>query len=379
MNELIPKIKPIAPKSLKGNIINQIKKESKMTKFKHFAAAAAVLVAVIFVPLVSTNGSQAKAMTLLNESISKVEGLKTMLVKFLVRTPSQDNFDYIDINENFVEHTIIESFENQPIFRIEKPQRVAIFDGKTSFLWIKTTDEVREDKGIAGIFGDLNNLLIEPKTLLENAQKSAKSKGAKVDLKETENQITLTIEARAQGDFSQSDYTRNSTITESDNKQIYVFDKETKLLQGLDISIFDGKRYVTILKTTSIEYNVPVNKNALVALPENLVHKPLLPNDLSNISENITAEQAVKNALNSLKISDISQYETFFSQYPTDMIKKEFYGLEILKIGKSFKSGTYVGKFVPIEVRLPDGKIQKTNLAVRNDNEAKVWILDGGI
>ncbi|GHU74492.1 hypothetical protein FACS189413_19270 [Bacteroidia bacterium] len=80
-----------------------------------------------------------------------------------------------------------------------------------------------------------------------------------------------------------------------------------------------------------------------------------------------------------LKDKDISHIETFFAQYPADIIKENFYGLEIIKIGEAFQSGTYPGKFVPVEIRLANGDIQKTKLAVRNDNEGKVWILDGGI
>jgi hypothetical protein len=381
MNALIPKIKPEAPASIKKNVINQIKNESKMKRvnFKRIAAAAAVLVILIVLPLVFSGGSQTKAMTLLEESITKVEELKTMVVTFLVRTMPQDNFDYINLNENFVEHTITESFEKQQMFRIEKPQRVAIFDGKTSYLWIKTIDEITEFKGIAGIFGDLNMLLIEPKTLLENAQKLAKSKGAKLDLKEDDHKITLTIEAKAQGDFSTSNFSKNSSINESDSKQVFVFDKESKLLQGLDISILVGKKYVTILKTTSIEYNVPIDTKRIVNLPENLVHKIFTTDVTAPLLENITAKQAVEKALNALKNKDLSEVEPFFAQYPIAMIKEMLFGIEIVKIGDSFKSGTYVGEFVPIEVRSANGKTIKTNLAIRNDNKNKTWVLDGGI
>jgi hypothetical protein len=34
---------------------------------------------------------------------------------------------------------------------------------------------------------------------------------------------------------------------------------------------------------------------------------------------------------------------------------------------------------VPYEVKLPDGTIKKHNIALRNDNKNRVWIVDGGL
>jgi len=62
---------------------------------------------------------------------------------------------------------------------------------------------------------------------------------------------------------------------------------------------------------------------------------------------------------------------------------KEYLGsLEIISIGEPFQSGGYArgsGWFVPYEIKLRSGHIKKHNLAIRNDNKAKRYEIDGGI
>ena len=54
-------------------------------------------------------------------------------------------------------------------------------------------------------------------------------------------------------------------------------------------------------------------------------------------------------------------------------------GLEIVSLGKPFTSQAYPGQFVPYEIKLKDGTVKKHNLAVRKDNPAGRWQVDGGI
>jgi hypothetical protein len=54
-------------------------------------------------------------------------------------------------------------------------------------------------------------------------------------------------------------------------------------------------------------------------------------------------------------------------------------GIEIVSIGEPFKSGNYGGWFVPYEIKFKSGATKKMNLAVRNDNPAQRYVVDGGI
>jgi len=380
MNDLTPKIKPQVAQSLKKNIINQIKTNRKMrnNRIKKIMAAAAVVAVLVVFPIFFSIGNTAKAMNLLNESIAKTQNLSTMIIKFLVRTLPQDNFDYINLNENFVEHTILKDFSAQ-IWRVEKPQIAAIFDGEKSLLWHKNINELVVIEGEGGIFGELNRYLLEPQNLLQNAQILAKSKGAKVDFKENDTQIVLTIEAKAQGDFT-NDYLKNSSVAESDNRQVYVFDKKTKLLQSFEIFILENAKYVSVIKTESITYNVPIDKNEILFLPKNLT-QIVITDDIQNSSmTNISAKEAAEKIFNALHNKDLTPVKESFQGYSENVLKMtNLWGLEVLEIGEPFKSGEYIGEFVPYKIKLSNGRVKQHNLAIRNDNKNKVWVIDGGI
>ena len=62
----------------------------------------------------------------------------------------------------------------------------------------------------------------------------------------------------------------------------------------------------------------------------------------------------------------------------SEELKQHMGGLKITSIGEPFKSGLYPGWFVPYEIKFKNGGIKKMNLAVRNDNAAKRYIIDGG-
>jgi len=51
---------------------------------------------------------------------------------------------------------------------------------------------------------------------------------------------------------------------------------------------------------------------------------------------------------------------------------------EILYVGEPFRSGRYVGVFVPYRIRI-EGKVKEWQVALRNDNPERRWVFDGGI
>ena len=57
-------------------------------------------------------------------------------------------------------------------------------------------------------------------------------------------------------------------------------------------------------------------------------------------------------------------------------------GLQIVSLGTPFQSKGYAGGngwFIPYEIKLKDGTVKKYNLAVRNDNPAKRYVVNGGL
>ena len=64
----------------------------------------------------------------------------------------------------------------------------------------------------------------------------------------------------------------------------------------------------------------------------------------------------------------------------TGQLKEYLGGVEIVSLGDSFASSAYRGRFVPYEIRLRgQSATKKHNLALRKDNAAGRWQVDGGI
>lgn len=63
----------------------------------------------------------------------------------------------------------------------------------------------------------------------------------------------------------------------------------------------------------------------------------------------------------------------------------ELDGMTIIKIGQPHKFipwfyiPGYPGVHIPYEIKLKTGEIKKFYLAIRNDNDQKLWLVDGGI
>ena len=51
---------------------------------------------------------------------------------------------------------------------------------------------------------------------------------------------------------------------------------------------------------------------------------------------------------------------------------------QVLSVGQPFKSGTYAGVYVPYVIRMERDAKKEFHLAVRNDNDQKRWVYDGG-
>lgn len=380
MNEIIPKIKPSAPLSLKKNIINKIKMErQKMKKLtlKKLSTIAAIFAILMMLPFVFTANNEAKAaINLLGESINKSDDLKTMVVKFLMLTTPDENFDAIRKDGTMVEHTFTILFDNPNKWRLEKSGRTSLFDGVNSYSWLKTLEMKVMADGIAGFFGDWKKFL-DPHNILRYEQQSAQNDGSEITLKETDEQIILTVKSKAKGDFI-NDYMKNSSIGTSDNMRVYTFDKETKLIKAMQIQIFYNKKYHTVLETTSISYNTSIDIDKFLERPANAewtnLSKPLTNPSLTGI----TSKEAAKLIFTALANKNIEPVKEAFNSWDKKLLE-QFYGLELIKLGDSFKSGLYAGEFVPYKIKFANGKTDEGNIALRNDNQNKIWIVDGGL
>ena len=99
MNDLIPKIKPNAPSSLKSNVMNSVKRENKRAQVKFIrrvATIAAVVALLVSLPIAISLKSSASPSTHVFEDAATMFGrVKTMKVVMMMRTLPNDNFEKI--------------------------------------------------------------------------------------------------------------------------------------------------------------------------------------------------------------------------------------------------------------------------------------------
>jgi outer membrane lipoprotein-sorting protein len=368
--------------------IGRIIMKSPITKF---AAAAVIIVAVVisitvFNKSVPTVIPTASAAQILSEAAQAVSNLRSVHIKARMRTDPYDNFASIDVNCGLVPVELWKQIDNNGItrWRYEKPGRVMVTEGENwdnSVLYVKGSFASKW-KGPGGSVGMLKRLLDVDK-VLDSEIRHAQEQGSELTSKAGgRNKLVVTVDAKAQGDFT-SDWCRNRTIYESDNHRIYTFDAETKLLEGLEIYIYPSeKQKVLIFEVRKIEYNVDIDpKLFTLKIPKNIVWN-LQPEVLPDNEryEKMTPKEAAEAFFKACAEGNWDEFLKFWPMSPMDKKLKNYLGgLEIISIGEPFKSGQYPGWFVPYEIKLKNEGTKKWNLAVRNDNPAKRWVVDGGI
>ena len=383
MNNLTPKHKPTAPLLLKENVINRLKQEEKMKKsllIRRVSVAAAVVAAIaIIVPLSMTTNVSAQTKKIINSAVEKLVGVNNYIVRFNMRTTPNENFATIDANEKFVDGYFEKSFDAPYQWKISKRNgRTALYDGDSVYMWLSdarlgfSMDPQSQD----GVLEEFARLL-DPSKLLQDELALLASDNLKASIDESGPEIVLIVESEAQGDFT-NDYARNTSIPTSDSRRTYVFDKESQLLKSFCVDILSKGRYVTVVKSESITYGETIDWTLELKRPD--IEWQGENEDLQNVLlAGTTAVKAVSVIFSGLEKSNIEEVKEAFEYYDIDEIKDRFFGVKVISIGESFKSGLYPGEYVPIEVKLKDGKELKMNVAVRNDNANGVWVLDGGI
>ena len=143
--------------------------------------------------------------------------------------------------------------------------------------------------------------------------------------------------------------------------------------------IVDGTE-VTVAEFSTIRYNEPLRADLFkLDLPAD-VNWTVPPERMSASTVNLDGPRATASFFfDTLARED---WDALLAVYPatrvSDLVKKLYGGIQVISIGEPFKSGIYPGYFVPYEIRLRDGQVKKFKLAVRNDNRAHRWTVDGG-
>lgn len=346
--------------------------------------AAAVVVAGLFVGLGLGGPSPARAAErMFQQGLKVASQTGTVLIEMQVRTLPDENFAYIDPKAEFVPHTIRIRYGTPLMWRIEKPGRIACCDGERQYMW---------SPGIrSGSIHDLGGeaiedfaLLIDPILLLAFEESVAAERGSGVKYVRTNEGDTerLVVSAPAAGvDDAVHGRLGSNAIDERDNRREYRFDKRTGRLMGFRVVVLDEGKEVTVVETTRIACDLPLDDAALTERPADgeIDWIDLTRLDYRDGLTDMTADEAVRQVVAAFGDWDERVLGKALAYYPLGLLKSRYEGSQLVQVEKPFRSGTYAGVFVPCRIRLQDGRIVQLRLALRNDNPARAWVIDGGI
>jgi hypothetical protein len=181
-----------------------------------------------------------------------------------------------------------------------------------------------------------------------------------------------------------NDYLKNRDLDDADGRRVYRFNAKTQRLEEMEAYFHESGGDVLVLTIERIEYDKPIDPALFVLkLPENvgwIKELERLPDNEKY--EKMTPLEAARTYFEACAKEDWAEVQKFEDAPLTERSKKYLGGLEILSLGKPFQSKGYAGGkgwFVPYEIKLKNGTIKKWNLAIRNDNQAHRYEVDGGI
>ncbi len=342
-----------------------------------FALAGAVALALILgLPYLSGIGKRGTPATaLLAQSAESMADVRSVHLSARMRTLPGDNFELIGLNYDFVPIEMWKEFGDRPRWRVEKPGRVVVMDGQGTLMLIGSDTALRA--GPRTGFVEWLMPLLDPQRLLETELASARQqKVAAAISTEPVNgftELVLRTTPKAQGDFT-NDWTRNKSIPESDHRRVYRFDPATKRLAGLQVFVGD----VLVFETTAIRYNESFAPATFtVAVPPGVQVREAGAMEPTTRPLPHSARETAVRLFESLAAGDREGVASVCSY--ADQLMRARGGLTVISVGEPFRSGLYPGWFVPYEIKLANGEYRKHNLAVKNNNREKRWLVDGGI
>ena len=346
--------------------------------------AAVVAIAITF----SLNSPAYAARKYFSGAIMAASDIKTLVMKLSVRTKADEPIDYLNPSLDFIPATVKVIYGEPMLWSMEKKDGRNILCNGDGYVyeWIGGKDGrvgwKRLDDGT--VDSDLAAFL-DPRLLLEAERRTAeRNKGTKYQVIDNGELVVVTAMTTAQGDFSESEYTLNTSLAEANTIRVYSFAKSTGELVQMRIDIVVDDKPITVIQSESIAYNEPMTASDLSDKDLSQIEFQSMNIAVATSSPlvGITADEAAKIILKAMNEWDTEILNTAMHYYKGDVMKvveERYRGLEMKSIEKSVKSGLYPGRFVKCKVVLPNGKKETLVLALRNDNKQGVWLVDGGL
>jgi RNA polymerase sigma factor (sigma-70 family) len=339
-----------------------------MTKTTTTLIVAAVAIAAVTTPVVLHHYRTAAS--------GSASGIH---IRGQLRTSPGDNFSAIMPDEEPVTIELWKESGPKPKWRVEKPGRVVVMDGKSTVLYFKSENfGVKIPQASQSAFDtDWLQRIASLSNAITNEIRMVRAKGWKVESTEEtgadgRDKSVVTIETKS--GLADNDFLKNKSFYSSDLREVYRFDAGTKRLESARVYLLGKPDDEPIFETSQIEYNQAIDPAVFhLNLPANVSwykEPQKLPDNEKYAS--MTAEQAARAFFEACAKEDWNEAEKFMTPITPDS-KKYLGGLEIVSLGESFADKGYGGRFVPYEIKLTAQEIMR----VSNANPAKRCVLTG--
>ena len=323
-------------------------------------------------------------LTFLQQSIQSVQNVGSFQMEVFARTTQQENFATFDPAMPFVKIDIKLLRQNDFLFyRVEKANgRTVVSDGRNQYMWIPNVLYLKgsQESDFLEHFANL----IFPERLL-TIQKSAikLSNENKMTQVESDSTIVLTVD----GVEKNSDLRQLFETGKMDDCRLIVentFTKTDGLLRFVKLWVIKDGKKILLLHIDNIRYNVMLNKGEITRLPtaewtDITEQRSTSSNRLKQL-QNETPQQAAKRILNAIIADKDSQAAEALIYYKS-ILPQLIHKLKGCKVSafETRKDSSYVGVYVFYTLTTPEGNREKRHIAIRNDNEQHIWIVDGGL
>ena len=357
-------------------------------RFWRYAAVAAVFLLGLIIGwshLFSTPAVAEDARSsFLVERIQSVQNVGSLQMEIYVRTTPQENFAHFDPTMPFVKTNIWLLRQNDSLFyRIEKENgRTLVSNGREQYMWVP--GKLYAKGGLENNFLERFANLIFPERLLAMQESAIKlSNKNSVTQTETDTTIILTIEGTEKdGNLQQlvetGEMGLHRVIVEN------TFSKNDGLLRLVKLWVIKDDKKTLLFHIDNIRYNVMLNRNDITRLPAadwigDIKESDATDSRLKQLQKE-TAQQAAERILNAIITGNEDQACEALIYYESELsdLKQQMKGCKVSDF-KVRADSSYAGIYVFYMLTTPDGDKLRRHIAIRNDNEQNIWILDGGL
>lgn len=323
-------------------------------------------------------------LTFLQQSIQSVQNVGSFQMEVYARTTQQENFATFDPAMPFVKIDIKLLRQNDFLFyRVEKANgRTVVSDGRNQYMWIPNVLYLKGSQE-SDFLEHFTNLIF-PERLL-TIQKSAikLSNENKMTQVESDSTIVLTVD----GVEKNSDLRQLFETGKMDDCRLIVentFTKNDGLLRFVKLWVIKDGKKILLLHIDNIRYNVMLNKGEITRLPTaewtDITEQRATSSNRLKQLQNETPQQAAKRILNAIIADKDSQAAEALIYYKS-ILPQLIHKLKGCKVSafETRKDSSYVGVYVFYTLTTPEGNREKRHIAIRNDNEQHIWIVDGGL